>query len=315
MYDAIVVGGSFAGLSAAMQLARARRRVLVVDSGLPRNRFAEASHGFFGQDGRAPYELLRDAAGQVAAYPTVAFVRGEATDAGRVEGGFTVALDDGREERAARLVLATGVRDELPPIPGLRERWGRTVLHCPYCHGYEVAGRALGVLASHPHSLHQAALIPDWGPTTLFTQGLHEPDAEQAALLAGRGVRVERTPVVELLGAAPGLEAVRLADGRTVPLHAVFTAPAVHMASPLAERLGCALEQGPLGPYVRVDDRKQTTVPGVYAAGDAASPVHNATLAAAGGVLAGVGAHQSLAMEAARPAPPLHAVPIQPEPA
>lgn len=300
-HDAIVVGGSFAGLSAAMQLARARRRVLVIDSGLPRNRFAEASHGFFGQDGKTPHDILREAARQVSAYPTVEFIRGEATAANPVDGGFTVSLSDGREERAARLVLATGVRDELPPIPGLRERWGRTVLHCPYCHGYEVAGRSLGVLARNALALHQALLIPDWGPTTLFTQGLLELDEEQSAELAGRGVRVESTPVVELLGEDPELEAVRLADGRIVPVHAVFTAPEVHLASPLAERLGCALEQGPMGPYIRVDERKQTTVPGVYAAGDAAGPMHNATLASAAGVLAGVGAHQSLAKVAPRP--------------
>jgi thioredoxin reductase len=295
--DAIVVGGSFAGLSAAMQLARARRRVLVVDAGLPRNRFSEASHGFFGQDGKAPYDILRDAARQVAAYPTVQFFRGEVTGASPVEGGFAVTLGDGREERAARLILATGVRDELPPIPGLRERWGRTVLHCPYCHGYEVAGRPLGVLARNSLAVHQAGLIPDWGPTTLFTQGVLELDAEQAAFLAGRGVQVEGTPVVELLGEAPDLEGVRLADGRVIPLRGLFTAPEVRMASPLAEELGCELEQGPQGPYIRVDDRKKTTVPGVYAAGDAAAPLHNATVASASGVLAGVGAHQSLALE------------------
>ena len=296
-YDAIVVGGSFAGLSAAMQLARARRRVLVIDAGLPRNRFAEASHGFFGQDGKPPHEILREAARQVSAYPTAAFLQGEATAASPVDGGFTVALGDGREERAARLILATGVRDELPSIPGIQERWGRTVLHCPYCHGYEVAGRALGVLSASPHSAHQAGLLPDWGPTTFFTQGLLDLDEEQATHLAARGVQVERTPVVELLGDAPGLEAVRLADGRIIPLQALFTAPDVRMASPLAEGLGCAFEQGPMGPYIRVDDWKQTTVAGVYAAGDAAGPMHNATLASASGVMAGVGAHQSLTRE------------------
>lgn len=298
-YDAIVVGGSFAGLSAAMQLARARRRVLLIDAGQPRNRFAEASHGFFGQDGKPPHDILREAARQLSAYPTVRIVQGEAIGASQVDSGFTVALNDGREEEAARLVLATGVRDELPPIPGMQERWGKTVLHCPYCHGYEVAGQILGVLANNPLSAHQAVLLPDWGPTTFFTQGLFEPDAEQAAHLAGRGVRIERTPVVELLGNAPDLEAVRLADGRIIPLQALFTASKVHMASPLAEQLGCAFDQGPLGPYIRVDDKKETTVAGVYAAGDAAAPMHNATLASAGGVLAGVGAHQSLAREMA----------------
>jgi thioredoxin reductase len=296
-YDVIVVGASYAGLSAAMQLARARRRVLIVDAGLPRNRFAHAAHGFLGQDGRPPLDILRDAARQVGAYPTVEWAQGEAVGARKDDGGFAVALADGREERAARLVLATGVRDELPPIAGMRERWGATVLHCPYCHGYEVRDRALGVIAGSEHSAHQAALIPDWGPTTYFTQGTFEPDAEQAAHLAARGVTIERTPVVELLGRAPELEAVRLADGRVVPVEAVFTAPRTLMASPLAEQLGCEFDEGMSGPHIRVDATKLTTVAGVYAAGDAASPMHNATLASAAGVMAGLGAHRSLVFE------------------
>jgi thioredoxin reductase len=181
----------------------------------------------------------------------------------------------------------------------MQERWGATVLHCPYCHGYEVGDRLLGVIANHPLSAHQATLIPDWGPTTYFTQGTFEPDAEQAAQLAARGVRIERTPVVELLGRAPELEAVRLGDGRVVPVGAVFTAPRARMASAIAEELGCGFDEGPMGPYIRVDDRKQTTVAGVFAAGDAATPMGNATMASAAGVMAGFGTHQSLVAEAA----------------
>ena len=297
VFDAIVVGGGFAGLSAAMQLARARRRVLVVDSGLPRNRFAATSHGFLGQDGKAPAAILREAAGQVAAYPTVEILHGEALEARACRDRFTVALAGGRETRARRLILATGVIDTLPDLPGLNERWGATVLHCPYCHGYEVRDRSLGVLASHPMAAHQAMLIPDWGPTTLFTQGQFEPDAEQRALLIARGVIIERQPVVALLGNSPDLEAVRLADGRVIPIDAMFVAPSTRMASPLAQQLGCAFDDGIFGPVIRVDDWKATTTPGVYAAGDAARPMHNATLASADGVLAGVGAHQSLAQD------------------
>jgi len=296
-YDAIVIGGSYAGLSAAMQLARARRRVLVIDAGVPRNRFAKAAHGFFGQENKPPRAILQEAARQVGAYPTVAFVQDEAVSAEPDAGGFAVTLAGGRRETAARLVLATGLRDELPPIPGMQERWGATVLHCPYCHGYEVGDRQLGVLANHVMSAHQAALIPDWGPTTYFTQGIFEPDAEQAERLAARGVKIERSPVVALLGKAPALDAVRLSDGRIVAVGALFTATKTHMASPLAEQLGCAFDDGPLGAYLRTDAWKQTTVTGVYAGGDAASPMHNATLASASGVMAGVGAHQSLALE------------------
>ncbi|WP_420213854.1 NAD(P)/FAD-dependent oxidoreductase [Janthinobacterium fluminis] len=293
-YDTIVIGGSFAGLSAAMQLARARRRVLVVDAGRPRNRYASHSHGFFGQDGKAPQEIAALGRRQLAAYPTVSFLDGEVQTARQADGGFVASLADGREARAARLILAIGVSDALPPIPGMQERWGATVLHCPYCHGYEIGDRPLGVLANAPASLHQALLLPDWGPTTYFTQARHEPDAQQLASLQARGVRIERTPVVALLGEAPTLHAVGLADGRIVPVYALFTAPKTSLASPLARQLGCAVEAGPLGPFIKVDERQQSSVKGVYAAGDAASPMSNATLAAAAGVLAGMAAHRSL---------------------
>jgi thioredoxin reductase len=297
LLDAIVIGGSFAGLSAALQLARARRRVLVIDAGLPRNRFADAAHGVLGHDGKAPAAILREAMCQLTAYPTVEILRGEALNAVTHPDGFTVTVSDGRSVRARRLVLATGVVDTLPDVPGLKERWGATVLHCPYCHGYEVRDRPLGVLANHPMAAHQAAMIPDWGPTTLFTQGRFEPDAEQLAQLAARSVTIEREPVVALLGDAPDLDAVQLADGRVVTVNALFVAPSTRMASPLARQLGCAFDDGMLGPVIRVDDWKATTVPGVYAAGDAARAMHNATLASADGVLAGVGAHQSLMRE------------------
>lgn len=294
--EAIVVGGSFAGLSAAMQLARARRRVLVIDGGKPRNRYAEHAHGFLAQDGRAPHEIMRDASDQLRRYPKVEFFHGQAVAARRADDGESFALDleDGRTVHGRSVVLATGLRDELPPVAGLQERWGKTVLHCPYCHGYEVGGRPLGVLANHPMSTHQAVILPDWGPTTYFTQGKFEPDEATLAHLKERGVAIERSPIVELLGHAPQLEAVRVADGRVLKLAAIFTAPTLRMASPMAHELGCAFEEGPLGPYIKVDDVKQTSVPGVFAAGDAASPMHNATLASAAGVMAGFGAHRRL---------------------
>ena len=293
--DVIVIGGSFAGLSAALQLARARRRVLLIDAGEPRNRFATAAHGFLGQDGVAPHVIRATARAQLAAYPTVRFHQGLATQAEASLEGFGVTCADGSTHHAARLILATGVRDELPAVPGIGERWGRTVLHCPYCHGYELQGAPVGVLAGHEKSAHQAALLPDWGPTTYFTQGAFEPDDEQAALLAARGVTIERTPVVALLGEAPALTGVRLADGRVVSLGGLFVAPRTD-PGPLARQLGCAVDDGMTGPLIRVDAMQQTTVPGVYAAGDAATAMHNATFASAAGVMAGVATHQSLAL-------------------
>ncbi len=297
MFDAIVVGGGFAGLAAALQLARARRTVLLVDANQPRNRFSASVHGFLGHDGKPPHQIRAEARQQLARYPTATFADGAATAAIRSGGGFIVEIEgEGgqRQERARRLVLAAGVRDDLSALPGLAERWGSTVIHCPYCHGYEVAGQTLGILGGDAMSAHKAAMIPDWGPAILFTHGGEEPAAEQGALLAARGVTIERTPIVALLGSAPGLDAACLADGRMVPLGALFVSPRTQPASPLAGQLGCAFDEGPSGPCVRVDERKETTVPGVFAAGDMATPVHSATLASAAGMLAGVHAHQSL---------------------
>lgn len=293
-YDAIIVGGSFAGLSAGLQLARARRSILVIDEGQRRNRFSSHSHGFLGQDGREPAAIVAEAKAQLLAYPTVTWRDARANDA-EIEGdGFSVTDSGGNQHQARRLLLATGVRDELPAIPGLRERWGKSVLHCPYCDGYELGGGKLGVLASGAFSALKAALVADWGEVTLFLNGEPEPDAEASALLARRGVTVERTPVVAAEGDGTAMAGLRLIDGRLAPVKALFVAAGICPASPLAEELGCAFDDGPFGPLLRVDGMKQTSVAGVYAAGDAATARHNVALAVADGVLAGTGLHISL---------------------
>ena len=293
-YDVIVVGGSYAGLSAALALGRARKRALVIDAGRRRNRFAHAAHNLLGQDGRAPDAIARDARAEVAAYPTVSFLDDTAAGAAPVDGGFAVVLADGATHTAARLILATGVEDVLPGLPGLREGWGKGVFHCPYCHGYEVAGRRLGVLAFGPQATHQATMLPDWGPTTFLTNGAVHLMAPERDALAARSVTIEDEPVAAIHNAGDGLAGVRLRDGRTVALDALFTAVPWRLASPLAEQLGCALDATALGPIIRVDATGRTTVPGVYAAGDAAQPMKSLAGAVAGGGLAGAMAHQSL---------------------
>ena len=203
-YEVIVVGGSFAGLSAAMQLARARRRVCVVDAGQPRNRFAAASHGFFGQDGEPPLAMIEQARRKLAAYPTVGFVQGTVVSAtaqqraGSPENGFEVVLDDGATLEAHKLVLAFGVQDGLPEIAGLRERWGASVLHCPYCHGYEFAGQRLGVLYHSAGSAMHAQLIADWGPTTLFLNGDTTLESAERERLQALGITIEPAPIAAL---------------------------------------------------------------------------------------------------------------------
>lgn len=296
-YDAIVIGGSFAGLSAAMQIARARRTVCVIDTGRPRNRFSESAHGFFGQDGSNPLVMIASARSQVQRYPTVQTLTGEASAARAVDGGFEVTVDGGASLRAAKLVLAFGVSDILPDLPGLAERWGKSVLHCPYCHGFEFAGRSLGVLQTTEMSSHQALLIAEWGPTTLYLNGGDAPGGEMLKQLAKRGVAVEPARIVSLQGESGTLSSVRLDDGRPSPVAALYLAPKMAFNSPIAEQLGCALQDSPLGPIIRTDERKQTSVPGVYAAGDIARVPHNASWAAADGVTAGVFLHQALALD------------------
>jgi thioredoxin reductase len=301
LHDAIIVGGSFAGLAAALQLARARRNVLVIDAGLPRNRFASESHGVLGHDGKPGSQLLAEARQQLLAYPTAKVFSGRVSRVQAGEAGFVVEAEDGlRWFTGRRLLLATGVSDVLPEIPGLRERWGQTVVHCPYCHGYEIGGGAVGVLGTGPMSVHQALMFADWGEVTLFTQGVVEVSAEERVQLVARKVKVEPSPITELQGAAPALEGVLLQDGRRVAIKALLVGTQVRMASPLAEALGCAFDDSPFGPIVRIDAWGMTSVDGVYAAGDMARVPHSITFATAGGVAAGIRLHSSLITEDAQ---------------
>jgi thioredoxin reductase len=231
-YDAIVIGGSFSGLSAALQLARARRRVAVIDAGQRRNRFARTSHGFLGQDGRPPAAVVADAKAQLLAYPNVAWLDGTAASASKTGPGFSVAARD-QTLHAKRLVLATGLADELPPLDGLAERWGTSVFHCPYCHGYELERGRIGVLATSALSLHHALMLPDWGTVTLFLNQAFAPDADQAAALAARGVTVEAEPVRRLTGRAT----VELAGGRQLEMDGLFTLGTTRMASAVPGQL------------------------------------------------------------------------------
>jgi thioredoxin reductase len=289
-FDAIVIGGSYAGLSAATQLARARKRVLVIDAGRRRNRFAQRSHGFLTQDGTEAAVIAATARDQLLQYPTVRWAEGTAAEAQAQDDGFVVTLADGSTRTGSRLVLATGVRDELPPVAGLQERWGRSVFHCPYCHGYELGAGAIGVLAVGPLSMHHALMLPDWGTVTFFLNGAFEPDEAQLAQLHARGVILEHMPVACIQGEAE----VVLEDGRVLPMAGLFVAPQMHGASPIAEQLGCAMEDGPMGAYVRTDAMKASSVPGVFCCGDMARPAGNVAFAVADGAMAGVAAHRSL---------------------
>lgn len=295
-YEVIIVGGSYAGISAGMQLARARRNILVVDAGVRRNRFASHAHGFLGQDGVPPGEIARLGKAQLLAYPTVTWREATVQHiARRADHTFDVAID-GTSEHALRVILATGVRDDLPAIPGVVERWGKAVFHCPYCHAYELDRGPVGVLATHPAAEHAALLLPDWGgPVTLFSHGTPIADEVRARVLA-RGVTIVEQRIAEIRDRAT----VVLEDGTRHVTVGLFAVTQTHPSSPLAGELGCTMGTGPAGgTYVLTDAIKQTSIPNLFACGDAALQMASIPLAVADGTLAGTAAHRSLVMERA----------------
>ncbi|MCF7221500.1 NAD(P)/FAD-dependent oxidoreductase [Marilutibacter chinensis] len=289
-HDVIVVGGSYAGMAAALQLVRAHRRVLVIDGGRRRNRAAAHAHGFLGQDGVDPTAIAATARLQLEAYPTLTWHDDEAVEAGGEHDDFHVETRGGHRHRGRRLLFATGVSDTLPPVEGLAERWGISVFACPYCHGYELGRGRIGVVATGPMSIHQAQLLPEWGTVTFLLNGALELDDVNAQELAGRGVAIESTPIARIDGHAD----VVLADGRRLPFAGLFTAPRNGPATPVAERMGCALVETPTGTQIQTDDAKQTRLRGVYACGDAARMPHTIALAVADGAWAGAQLHRSL---------------------
>lgn len=293
-HDAIIIGGSFAGLTAATYIARGRRSVRVIDAGRPRNRFAEHSHGFFAQDGSNPAVMLETARSQVLAYPSVEITKGRAIGGTGGIDEFSIELDTGETVHGRRLIFAFGISDELPDIPGLAERWGNSVIHCPYCHGYEFSDKKLGVLNLSPMSVHQAMLIAEWGPTTFYLNGLDEPDAATLLELEKRGINIEFAKVIGLRGEGNSLAEIELADGRMSLAEALYIAPRNRLNSSIAEQFGCTLEDMPLGKIIKTDEMKATNIAGIYAAGDVSRGAHSVAWSVSDGVTAGVSAHRSL---------------------
>ncbi|GAA1348323.1 NAD(P)/FAD-dependent oxidoreductase [Saccharothrix algeriensis] len=265
--DVVVVGGGAAGLSAALLLVRARRRVVVVDGSEPRNAPAAHVQGFLTRDGVEPTAFLEAGRAEVTGYGG-RIVRGLVDTAVPLDGGFAVLLDDGDALRARRLVVATGLRDELPGIPGVRERWGRDVLHCPYCHGYEVRDRPVGVLGTSPGAVFHAQLVRQWSDdVVLFAHTLDLSDEDRVRLDA-RGVRVVEGVVSRVRVVDDVLRGVEV-DGEVVAREAVFVVPRMVPRDSLLTGLGCAVGEGG---WVTVDRSGLTSVPGVWAAGNVVDP-------------------------------------------
>jgi thioredoxin reductase len=283
-YAVVVIGGGAAGLSAALVLGRARHRTLVIDAGEPRNAPAAHMQGYLSRDGMPPAEFLAAGREEIARYG-VELVRDRVV---RVEKGedFTVVSAGGRSVRARRLVVATGLKDELPTVPGVAERFGRDVLHCPFCHGWEVRDQPFGVLATSPASVHQALMVSQWSKDVRFflhTVAEEELFDEDLRRLAAAGVDVVPGEVAELVTEDDRLTGIRLADGTTHPRSVLFTAPRAVPRTGLLERLGAELHETPFGAYPVVDATGLTTVPGVWAAGNAIGFAEQVVHAASGG--------------------------------
>jgi thioredoxin reductase/SAM-dependent methyltransferase len=289
-WDVVVVGGGAGGLATAMTLARARRRVLVVDAGEPRNAPADGVHNYLGREGTPPGELTAIARAEVEGYGGVVrtgrVVSASATEAG----GFTIGLAEGTTLRARRLVVATGLVDELPAVDGVRERWGRDVLHCPYCHGWEVRDRRIGVLATSSASLHQVQLLRQWSKdVVLFANDAVVPGRQQADALAARGIEVVEGPVAGLDVADDVLRGVRLADGRLVAVDALAVGTVMRARAEVPAMLGVGTREqwmgdALIGEYVEAEPSGATAVPGLWVVGNAADLRASVISAAAQGM-------------------------------
>lgn len=291
-WDAVIIGGGTAGLSAAQMLGRSRRRTLVIDAGEPRNRFAAHMHGVLGQDGVDPARLLELGRAEASAYP-VEIVRGSVT--ALVDDGERIRMTraDGATDTARVVVIATGAHDDLPEVPGLREEWGRGVLHCPYCHGWEVAERRLAVLTTSPMSIHQVELVRQLSDDlTAFTAGMEPLDEDATARLTARDVRIVPHPVTEVRRADDSL-VVRTADGAEHLVDAIFTGGAPVLGLEFAADLALARTGAPGGPLA-VDPVGTTSHPRIFAAGNATSPFGNVPVSMAAGSVAGAGANAAL---------------------
>jgi thioredoxin reductase len=297
IWDCVVVGGGAAGLSAALVLGRARRRTLVVDAGAQSNLSAHGIGGLLGFDGRAPAEFYAAGRAELAAYPTVQVRTGEVVDAQRADGGFALLLQDGRRVTTRRIVLAGGMSYDVPSLAGVDRLWGRSVFHCPFCHGWEVRDQPVAVLARGPRAVHASLLLRGWSDdVVLLTDGPADLDSEDRTRLTAAGVDIDERPVAGLRIVDDGLEAVEFTDGASIHRRALMVTPRLRQRSPLAAQLGVRFQEShPLAEdAVAVDSLQRTSVPGVFAAGDVCTQMPQVAAAVAAGSLAGASAMQTL---------------------
>lgn len=306
-WECVVVGGGAAGLSAALVLARARRRTLLVDAGEQSNSAAPAIGGLLGHDGRPPAELYETGRRELAAYPSVRYREGKVVSGAPVDDRFVLELDDGEQVTARRVVLATGMQYCPPDLPGLDALWGTSVFQCPFCHGWEMRDKRLATLAAGEEAVHSALMLRGWSDdVVLLTDGAAELDDDERRLLSAAGVAVDERRVVDLIGHDGQLTAVAFVDGDRLPRDGLLVEAPLRQRSPLAAQLGAACADGPLAPdTVAVDALHRTSAAAVFAAGDlCAEQPYVAGAIAAGSQTAMIVVQSLLADEFQLPYPP-----------
>lgn len=294
-FEVVIIGGSYAGLSAAMALGRSIRKVLVIDSGKPCNAPTPHSHNFLTQDGIPPSGISALARQQVTAYPTISMMADVVVRGEKSNDGFKLRLQSGQSVNAAKLVFATGIKDKLPDIPGFAECWGISVIHCPYCHGYEYRGRKTALLANGEVAMHYALLVGNLTrDLVILTNGAPQFTEDQLSKLRQHNITIISNAVASLGHNGGYMRNVNFQDGSQIACDALYFRPPFDQHSHIPEQLGCLLtEQG----HLQVDAFQKTTVDGVYACGDNASPMRSVANAVAAGNMAGASINKELAFE------------------
>jgi thioredoxin reductase len=295
-FDVVIIGGSYAGLSAAMALGRSLRSVLIIDSGLPCNRQTPRSHNFITQDGEAPGVIAQKAKAQVLRYSSVQFLSAAAIDAKQAEKDFTITITTGETFTAKKLIFATGIKDIMPGIHGFEECWGISVIHCPYCHGYEFRGQKTAIMSNGNKAFHIASLVNNLTTEiTLLTQGKAAFTGEELNRLQAHNIRITETAIAAIEHEQGQVKNVVFTDGSSAGFDAVYAAIPFIQHSDIPVSLGCELtEQG----YIKTDTFQKTSVAGIFACGDNAGIMRSVASAVASGNIAGAMVNHELTQDA-----------------
>tara|TARA_R110002111_G_scaffold58489_1_gene98919 strand:- start:864 stop:1787 length:924 start_codon:yes stop_codon:yes gene_type:complete len=294
-FDVIIIGGSYSGLAAAMALGRALRKVLIIESGKPCNRQTPYSHNFLIQDGKTPKEIATLAKQQVTMYDSVEFFNSLATKVSKTENGFEVQTSSGDIFKSKKLIFATGIKDEMPSIKGFSECWGISVLHCPYCHGYEVRNETTGIFGNGEYGFEFSKLISNWTKDlTLFTNGKSILTVEQSAILERHQIKIMEKEIAELEHINGQLQNIIFKDGSKKSVKAIYTRLPFEQHCPIPEQLGCELtEDG----YIKIDDAHKTTINGIFASGDNVTRMRTVANAVSMGTTTGMMVNKELIEE------------------